>query len=189
MLRDAGVQTLVRRDEAAVERDAVLLVAEVGGVRAAADGDEEQVRLDLLAVLQADRHRVRALLDAGELRAGLEGDLALAELALERLGEELVLVGHEVRQGLDDRDLAAEALPHAGELDADDAAAEHDDALGHVVEVDGLGGGEHPAAELEAGQRLRVRAGGQDDVPALVALPVDLDGVLPDELARRPRSA
>ncbi len=149
----------------------------------ATHGHQQDVGLELLAVLQVDRHRVGGLVDAGELRADLVVDLPLAELPLELLGEELVLVGHQVGQGLDDRDLGAEAAPHARELDADDAAAEHDHAVGHVVEVDRLGRGQHPAAELEPGQRLGVRAGGQHDVAAGVALPVDLDGVGADERA------
>ncbi len=180
---DPGVQPLVGAHEAAVERDALRLVAQVGGVRPAPDGHQQDVGLELLAVLEVHRHRVGGLLDAGELRADLVVDLALAELALELLGEELVLVGHQVRQGLDDRDLGAEALPDARELHADDPAAEHDHAVGHVVEVDGLGGGHDAAAELEPGQRLGVRAGGQHEVAAGVALPVDLDGVGADQRA------
>ena len=43
--------------------------------------------------------------------------------ALER---RLVLGGDEPRQGLDDRHLGAEAAPDAGELAADDTAAQHD---------------------------------------------------------------
>ena len=52
---------------------------------------------------------------------------ALAEGALQRLGRLLVLERHEVRQRLDDGDLGAERPPDAGELAADDAAAQHHD--------------------------------------------------------------
>ncbi len=56
--------------------------------------------------------------------------------------------------------------------------------LGHVVELRGPGSlvMTRPPM-LEAGQRAGVGAGGQDDVPAAVALAVDLDGVVRDELA------
>ena len=46
---------------------------------------------------------------AGEADAGLEGDLALAERALELLGDGLVLGGDQPGQRLDDRHLGAEA--------------------------------------------------------------------------------
>ena len=45
-VRHVGAQALVGGDEAAVHRDALLLVAEVGRGRAAADGDQQQLGLD-----------------------------------------------------------------------------------------------------------------------------------------------
>ena len=47
-----GAQRSSVEHEAAVHRDARLLVAEAGGDRAAADGDEQQLGLERLAVLQ-----------------------------------------------------------------------------------------------------------------------------------------
>src|SRR5690606_27326358 len=70
-----------------------------------------------------------------------------------------------------------------GELDADDAAAEHDRALGDVVELERLLAGDDAAADLQAGQGARVGAGGQDDVAAPVGGAVDLDGVRAGEPA------
>src|SRR5690606_24730549 len=123
------------------------------------------------------------LLHAGEAGAGREVDLALAERPLRRLGQGDVLVRDEVGQRLDDRDVRAEGLPHGGELDADDAAAEHDRALGDVVELERLLAGDDAAADLQAGQGARVGAGGQDDVAAPVGGAVDLDGVRAGEPA------
>ena len=77
-------------------RDALLLVAEVGGERAAADGDEQQVGVERLAVLEGDRDAVVVLLDALEADAGGELDAALAERALEGLDDRLVLVRDQV---------------------------------------------------------------------------------------------
>ena len=125
---DVGVQALVGEDEAAVHGDADLLVAEVRGRRAATDGDEQQVGLDRLAVLEGDDDAGLGLGDALEAHAELEVDAALAERALELLADRLVLVGDEVRQRLDDGDLGAPRAPDARELDADDAAAEDGDA-------------------------------------------------------------
>ena len=124
--RDVGLAVLVDLDEAALHLDADLLVAELLGHRAPAHGDEEHVGLERLAVLQRDLHALLGALDAGEPRPELEADLALAEGPLERLGRLLVLERHEVGQGLDDGDLGAEGLPDAGELAADDTAAQHD---------------------------------------------------------------
>ena len=80
---DAGVQALVGDDEAAVDGDAGLFVAEVGGHRAAADGDEEEVGFERLAVHEGDVDAVAGLRDAGEEDAGAELDAALAEGTLE----------------------------------------------------------------------------------------------------------
>ena len=103
---------------------------------------------------------------AGEADAGLEGDLALAERPLELLADGLVLGGDQPGQRLDDRHLGAEALEDGGELDADDAAAQHDDARRHVVDGEGLLARHDAAADLETGQRLRVAARREHDVAA-----------------------
>ena len=91
--------------------------------------------------------------------------------------------GHEVGERLDDRDVGAERLPDARELDADDAAAEHGDLAGHEVELERLLARDHAAADLEAGQRAGVRAGREDDVLADDAVVADLHGVRRDEAA------
>ena len=154
-----------------------------GGRRAAADGDEQQLGLEGLAVLEGDDDAVVVLGDALEAHAERELDAALAERALELLADRLVLVGDEVRERLDDGDLGAPRLPDAGELDADDAAAEHGDLLRHEVELERLLGGDDAAADLEAGKRARVRAGGEDDVLAGDGVVADLDGGGGGELA------
>ena len=148
---DVGAAALVGEHEAALHGDALLLVAEPLGGGTAADGDQQQLGLDDVAALDGHGHAGVGVLDALERRAGAEVDLALAERPLERLGRRLVLDGHEPGECLDDGDLGAEAGPHARELAADDAAAEHDDRLGHPVEAQGVLGGEHPlAVDLEA---------------------------------------
>ena len=127
---EVRAQPLVGEHEAALHRHTGLLEAGVGRVGAAADGDEQVVGLDLLARLQRHGDRVVGLRGPGELHPGLEGDLAAAERALERLRRELVLVGDQPGERLDHRDLGTEALEHAGQLDADHPATEHDDARG-----------------------------------------------------------
>ena len=125
-----GAQPVVGEDEAALHRDAGLLVAVARGVRPAADRDQQGLGVDRLAGLQRHGHARVVLRGAGEPHAGLVLDAALAERALQLLGRALVLERHQPGQRLDDGHLGAEATPHAGELDADHAAAEHDHALG-----------------------------------------------------------
>ncbi len=171
--RHVGAAVLVDEDEAAVHLHPGLLVAEPLADRTAADGDEQQLGLELLAVLEGDLHAVLRRLDAGEPAAELEADLATAERALEQLGRRLVLQRDEVGQGLDDRDVDAEGLPRAGELAADDAAAEHDRRARYAVEGQRVVAGDDlGAVDLDARQAAGVGAGGQQDVLALVALAV-----------------
>ena len=139
--------------------------------------------MKLGAVLQGDRDAGIVLLDALEEDAGLEGDLALAEGPLHQLGDPRVLERDQRRQRLDDGDLGAERRPDGGELDADDAAAEHDRLLRDPLQAQRLGGGDDPALDRQAGQRPGVGTGGQDDVLADVAVAADHDGVRADELA------
>ena len=115
-----------------------LFVAEVRRDGAAADGDEQEVGLEGLAVLEGDLDAVVVLLDALEEDAGGELDAALLEGALEGLDDRGVLVRNQRREAFDDRDVDAERLPDRSELDADHAAAEDDRALGDVVHGRGL---------------------------------------------------
>jgi hypothetical protein len=73
------------------------------------------------------------VLHALEASAHLKVDLASAEGTLQQFGACLVLEGHEVRQCLDNRDFGTERLPDAGELTADDAAAQDDDRAGNPI--------------------------------------------------------
>jgi hypothetical protein len=67
--RDVGLAVGVDHDEAALHLDADLLVAEVLRDRPAADGDEQQVGLELLAALEVDAHAAVGVLDALEAGA------------------------------------------------------------------------------------------------------------------------
>ena len=101
---DVGAAALVGEHEAALHRDALLLVAEPVGGRASSDGDEQQVGLEGLAALDGDGDAVVGAASRDSKRVPVrEGDLALAERALERLRRLLVLAGHQAGQRLDDR--------------------------------------------------------------------------------------
>ncbi len=89
-----------------------------------------------------------------------------------------------MRQGLDDGDVDAERLPDGGELDTDHAAAEDDGRLRDAVELEGVVRGDDAVAvDLQARDRARHGAGGQEDVAALDALAVDVHRGLRGELA------
>lgn len=80
-------------------------------------------------------------------------------------------------EALDDGDVGPEGLPGGGELDADDTAAEDDRGLRHPVEDEGVVRGDDAVAvDLQARQRLRHGAGREQDVAALDALTVHVDG-------------
>ena len=173
---DVGVATVVGQHEAALHRDTLLVVAEPVGRRSAADGHEQQLGLDDVATLDGHRDAVVGDLHGLERRARADHHAALAERPLERLRRGLVLGSDESRQRLDDRDVSAERPPDTGELAADHAAAQHDHGRRHLVETQRVLAGDHAAAvDLEAGERLGIGAGREDDVLADVGLAVDGD--------------
>lgn len=109
----------------------------------AADRDEQELGLDGLPALEGHHDAVVGDLGLLERGAGAAGDAALAEGALEGGGGRGVLAGDEPGERPDDGDLGAEAAPHAGELAADDLAADIDDRGRHAVQAQRVLGGEH----------------------------------------------
>ena len=164
----AGAAELVDDDEAAVvDLDAGAVEAEPVGERAAADGHDDGVDLEVLAVAEVDRGAagvVRRV--AVDHHAGADVDVLLLEAAHDDVGDVGVEAGQDLRQPLEDRDLGAEVGERRGELAADGAAADDDHPLGHVVEVEHLVARHDRAAALEVGDHPGHRAGGQDDVGA-----------------------
>jgi hypothetical protein len=92
------------------------------------------------------------------------------------MGSKVSSTGLERHHG----DLGAQGAQHAGQLDADVAAADDADRLGCSLQLEEAVGGD---AELGAGHTRHDRppAGGDGDVVGGVALAVDLDGVGIDE--------
>ena len=180
---DVGAQPLVGEHEAAVHRDAGLLVAEAGGRGPAADGDEQQVGLDRLAALEASR--VTPVVGLGRRPANrtpvLNVDAALAERALERLAEQASssfgTSGAAPRRSSPRRRSERHTLANSTPMTPPPSTI---DALRHAVELERLLAGDDPSADLEAGQRPGVGAGGEHDVlAASYRLAADLDGVRP----------
>src|SRR5699024_1316178 len=101
------------------------------------------------------------------------------EGALEVLRDRLVLVRDQVLEAFDDGDVGSEGAPDAGELDADDTAAEDDRRAGDLVQLERLGAGDDAIGDLET-DGLRGRTGRQQHVRAgdgvVAVLTGDLDG-------------
>ena len=174
--RDVGLAVLVDLDEAAVDGDADLLVAEVGRDRPAADGDQQQLGLDRLAALQ--RHPDAAGRCARRRRTGRRASRLMPrrrkarssslELASSSSGTRCGSASTIVTSAPKDFQTLANSTPMTPPPRIDHRG-------GHPVELERVVADEHPGAvDLEAGQRLGRRAGRQHDVPARVRRVADL---------------
>ena len=133
-------------------------------VRRAPDGDQHlavELRLRRPLALEADAQALRRRLDAGHLRAEQDAFVAPRDALLERPHQVAVAARHQPRRQLDDADRDAERVVHAGHLEADDAAADHQQALGQV-ELERAGGVDDARIVRQARQPHRLRARGDD---------------------------
>ncbi len=171
----AGLVMRVGLDEAAlVELHAGNVAAQVLGVGAAADGDDQLVEVDrlLLAVLLVfDGDVLLAGLGAQHLGAELDVQSLLGQLAQPFLGDGLVDHRQEARQGFEDGGLGAEARPDAAQLHADDASADDAEGARHFGEFQGAPGIDDAVlVDRRDLQVDRLGAGGDDDVFGAVGL-------------------
>src|SRR5690606_20247600 len=140
----------------------------------------------LLAVaLDLDLGALLALLLAQHLGAREDRDAALLERLAQLLGGVGVGGAGDLVEELDDRHLGAERVVDVGELEADGASADHEEALGHLVADGERAGRVDDAAllELEARDAGGARAGGHDERPGGVLLAGHLDLVGAGEAA------
>ena len=121
--------------------------AQALGIRAAADGQQHDVRGDRLR--RAALHRLHRQGDAGfggrragHLRAEAEFDPLLLQDALERGGDLGIHARDDPVEEFHDRHLGAQAAPHAAELQPDDAAADDDQVAGNLLQLQRAGGGD-----------------------------------------------
>ena len=180
---DVGGEALAGQHEAAIHLDARLFEAEALGRGTAAYRNEQVVGREHGAVLEIDGATQCVLRDRLEAHADFEIDLPPAEGALELLRDRLLLVRQEVGQTFDDGDLGAERAPYARELDTDHAAAQDEDLRRHLLQLQRLLAGDHPAADLEARQRAGVRTGGEHHVLADDVVGAHLNGGRQDQSA------
>ena len=161
----------------AVGFDADGLEADPVDARAPAGGDEQAVAAQLAAVVELEDVVVAVAPRGGRVHAERELDAVAAQDLGERLAERRRLAREQVLGALDERDLAAEAANGLRHLDADRAAAEHEqparDRLhaGHLaVRPDAF-----ELAQAGDGRDERIGAVREDDVLGRVADAVDLD--------------
>ena len=169
---DAGVAVRVDHDLAAlVELDAGAVGQQALGGGAAAHGHQQLVHHQFLrgalVIGVADVHAVLLDLGGGALAAQLDVQALLLEFARGDLAHFRVGRGEEVRQAFEDGDLGAQALPHAAQLQADHAGADHAQALRHGFQVERADVVDDVLAELGERQLDGIRAGGEDHVGGL----------------------
>ena len=117
---------------------------------------------------------------------GDELDAVAVKRPFELLADFLVLIGHEMRQQLDDGDLGSVHAVNVGEFDADGAAANNGNRVRHVLRDDALPAGYDALTVHRKGRdAARSRSGGDDDVAggnprSLTVRPNHLDRVRTD---------
>ena len=165
---DIGLHLIVDDDAAAVVVHSTGFQVQGSGVGTAADGHQDLLSLegDRLAGLVLADH----LSAHGRGLHGLHGALQvevhahLLHVGNADGGQVAVQHGQHVVQSLDNGDLGAEGRVGAGQLQANDAAADDDHALGQGLQAQGAGGVDAVGVLLQARDgRLRVDGAGSHD--------------------------
>src|ERR1700690_1191768 len=153
---DACGHAAIDGDESAVDLDAHLFETEAFRVRPAPHRHQDLVGLEhrllpALAVdLDGDRGAAAFFGPGLRLGAGDQLDAQLLELARDELDDLWVVARQDVRQRLDHRDLRAELRVERSDLDADVAAADHQQPLGYGRKIQRARRIDYPiAVELE----------------------------------------
>ena len=139
-MRLLGSKILVDRNApAAVRFDASRRQVQLVDIALPADRIEQRVARHLLLAFEIRDHAaVGQLLHALHFFAQAHGHAGVAQVIAERLDDLLVGELQQPRPLFNQRDAHAERREHAGVLDADHAAAHHDQGLGQVGQVQNL---------------------------------------------------
>jgi hypothetical protein len=168
----AGAQPVIHHDAAV---DLEIHGAGEIDIRSDADGDDDEIGLDLPPIGQLHARRAVGAGDLLGLAVGEEGDAALVEVALQQhagMGVELAL--HQRRHQMHQGDAHAAALQAPGGLEAEQPAADDHRPLVvarrlqhqlDIVDVPERAG----AGQAEAGDRRRQRLGAGGDEQLVVA--------------------
>ena len=138
------------------------LEPELGRARRPADRHEQLVGLDALAPVELDFDGAVPR-DRDDIRLETDVDATLAQRLGDLFAHERLLALEQPLPAVDERHPSAERRPRLRQLDADDAAAEHEETRGHLLR----------GRRLDVRPRLRVaqardvgdrrRAAGRDD--------------------------
>ena len=159
-----GLVAVVGLEIAAIEFELEARSEQAVELRLDADGDEQMVGLEGLAARDGELDALAADLGLFDLGVGENLDAALGEAPLEQFRDFGVLDRQNLRQHFEDGDLRPERVEEIGELAADGAGAEDDDRLGQRLDRQRLAAGQDFfAVDFDAGQRLRLRAGADED--------------------------
>ena len=185
--------TVVDLEGARSQVDAEQLEAEAVEVRDPPGGDEQALGADGRAVVEGGADGLSVALDPGRGRAGADDDALVREGVLELERDLLLLAGEQLRLALDDRDARAEAAGDLRALEADRAAAEHEQRRGQLalVEEEVVAGPDRDVVEALDRRGGEARAGRDDEVAVADLLALDVDHAGRDDAAVRaeqPRS-
>ena len=165
---DVGFVAVVGVEPAAVAELQFDAAGQHGGD---ADGDEGYVGLDgfIGRTFDGDLDALAVLRGAGDLGVGEDANAGLGQALFQGLADLGVFHGKDVGLHLDDGHFGAIGVEEVGELDADSACADDDDALrlrgvGHGFLAADDGG----AVEGETGHRAALRTSGDEDVRGVV---------------------
>ena len=162
----------VHLDKALHHADAHILAAKAHAVGLPPSGDQHIFRADLAlhaAFLVAQQLLAVLVLHGLHPGAQLHADALLGELLRRSIRQGGVHVTQQPGQHLHHRHMAAEGMQDAGKLAADDAAADHRQALGHGGEGQELRAVDDALALQSGNGRHGVgRTGGDEDVLGLI---------------------
>ncbi len=163
-----GLRPVVDPDRAVGgEADAERLEAEPGGVRVAPGGEEHLVGDVGLAVVGRHLEAGAVALDRGHLALDLEDDAARPHRRRQVVAQVVVEAAQDLVGADQLGDLGAEPVHDARELAGDVAAADDEQALGLLLELEHLVGGDAELGARDIGPD-RMRAGGDQQVPGRV---------------------
>ena len=157
--------TIDRNKTAGVDVHPGVFSAELFAVWHPADGQQhavEQLGRRIAWTFEKRAQAARFGLDAGDL--GFEQDLFVALVDFAAEGPHQIRIGarHEYVEKFDHADLGAERVVNRRHFKADDAAADDQEAAGHVLQLEGPGRIDEAGIVRETRQFDRSGAGGED---------------------------
>ena len=148
--RDIGAHPIVGQHKTAIHSHTEFFITAVSGCRTSTHCNEQQVRLNCLAIFQRHDNAICILRHTRELHANFEVDSALAKRTLKCLAQRFIFRGNQTGERFDDSHISAKRLPHRRKLNADDTATKDNDALRNVVKRQSLIRGDDATTNLKA---------------------------------------